>query len=92
MPLGAAGCKCVAGHLIAVFECAFGLVMQRRANIFDRVDEIEPLCEEPQVGFPRRWRRRESGEIEQRSRVRRSDRSCRAEPAPRASLQVRRIG
>src|SRR5262245_25293143 len=89
--LGAAGRKRVARHVVAVLKCAFGLIMQRRAKVCDRIDEVQPFCEEPQIGLLRRgggWHC-ELGEIEQRSRVRRADRSCRAEPTPRSSLQAR---
>ena len=46
MPLGAASRERVAGHLVAVLQRALGLIMQRRANILDRLDEVQPVGED----------------------------------------------
>src|SRR6516165_4627963 len=58
MALGATRRKCVAGHLIAVLERALRLIVQRRANVLDRVDEVQAVGEHLQIGFLRRRRRK----------------------------------
>ena len=45
MALGAAGRKRVAGHLVATLKGALGLVVQRLADIPDRVDEVQAVRE-----------------------------------------------
>ena len=85
MALGAACRKRVAGHEVAILKGALGLVVQRRADVLDRVDEVQAVGEQLQVGFfrGRRGGRRhlELREIEQRAGMRRADRPRRAEAA-----------
>ena len=93
MALGAARRERVAGHDVAILQRAFRLIVQRGANVLDRVDEVQPVSERLQVGVLRagiRRRHHELGEIEQRTGMRRANRSRRAEPAPVAPLQARR--
>jgi hypothetical protein len=94
MALGRAGRERVTGHDIAAFQRALRLIMQRGAYVLDRIDEVQPVSERLQVGFLRgqRGRRhRELGEIEERGCMRRADRFCWTEAAPRAPLKARRV-
>ena len=83
--LGAAGRERVAGHEVAILKGALGLIVQRRADVLDRIDEVQAVREQLQVGLFRgqRGRRRhlELREIEQRTGMRRADRLRRAEAA-----------
>ena len=95
MPLSAAGRERVAGHAVALLQRALGLIVQRRADVLDRVDEVQAGGEQLQVGVlrGRRGGRRhhELREIEQRLGMLRADRPCRrrngtSRPAPSAAL------
>ena len=100
MAYGAAGRKRVAGHEVAALQRAFRLIVQRRANVLDRIDEVQAGGEQRKVVAGRGRRHRELGEIEQRTGMRRADRPGRdrngtRRPAagaalPRAPLRRRR--
>ena len=85
MALGAAGRERVAGHEVAALKGALGLVVQRLADVLDRVDEVQAGGEQLQVGSFEGGAAGvgtvELREIEQRTGVRRADRPGRAEAA-----------
>ena len=84
----------IAGHGVAGMQGLFGLIVQRLANILDRIDEVQAVRQHLQVGLFRgqrgRRRRCELRQIEQRTGVRRADRPGWAKAAMRPPLQARR--
>ena len=87
---GAAGRKRVARHDVAVLERALGLIAQRRAEVLDRVDEVQAGGEQLQVVWPPRApaRRTERDRAAARCAPGRSagpDRTGNARPAPGAA-------
>ena len=49
MAHGAAGRKRVAGHDVAVMQSLLGLIVQRLADVLDRVDQVQAGGEQLQV-------------------------------------------
>ena len=67
--LGAAGRERVAGHEVAVLKGALGLIVQRRADVLDRVDEVQAVGEQLAGRLPSRAARQASAPRTARDRA-----------------------